>query len=421
MFLLAAVDGAHVDSTESSALLQATQGIRSFAVDALAVDVDRDDEEKTDEEKHFDATTHTGFTGKTNAGLKGKTNAGPKEPPINGVLPGVGKPHFIMGMDIDYPPYAYLPQGEFVKSPEDIDEVAGVGADMIKAMAKHCNFDVTVVQAHWSDCWNNGEIGQGLLQGWYHGCMTYTHATGVRNRYLEFTDSWASPNKPSGLIVKLTDGKPAISGNDDLSGKTIVDVTGWAPTADTVKFVTNKCTGEPFGDVTVIQGDDIVLDNPSVAKGANDKALQAILEGKADAMWIYGDQAANYHCAEGAQESGWNCDLWSGLGTDFAYLHSGMYGWMYNGTTIAMSRKGSGVAKILDDCFVDFQKSKEFYDVCKMDHGHPPHNQLNTCIPNEHFQSDPDFKDPDVAHYPFLFGTNEHSDCSTGYCPCSTA
>lgn len=331
-------------------------------------------------------------------------------------MPGATRPHLIMGVDVDYPPYAYLPDQADVKSPSDIDSVAGVGADLINAMGAYCGFDVTVVQAHWKDCWGAGEIGKGLLEGWYHGCMTYTHATGVRNRYLEFSGAWAIPNKPSGLIVKLTNGQSSISASDDLSGKTIVDVTGWAPTADTVKFVTNKCTGQPFGDVNIIQGDDVDLDEPDLCKGPNDRALKAVLEGKADAMWIYGDQAANYHCEAGEVQEGWNCDLWNGFGTEFAYLHSGMFKWMYNGTTISISRKGSGVAKIIDDCFDTFQQSREFYEVCKKDHH--AHNQLKSCLPNSHFTADPDYKPHEVGSSPYMFDGNHHSDCSTGYCPC---
>merc|ERR1719369_2288311 len=114
-------------------------------------------------------------------------------------------------------------------------------------MGEHCGFDVEIIQAHWRDCWNQNEIGQGLLEGWYHGCMTYTHAAGVRNRYVEFTNSWAKLNKPSGLITRLdARGVPHLKGGDNLSGRTIVDVTGWAPTADTLYFVHNECTGEKF-------------------------------------------------------------------------------------------------------------------------------------------------------------------------------
>merc|ERR1711972_705476 len=88
--------------------------------------------------------------------------------------------------------------------------------------------------------------------------MTYTHASAVRNRYMEFTNSWAKLNKPSGLIVKLdANGKPPFSGGHTLSGLTIVDVTGWAPTADTLWFVKNPCTGEKFSNFTIKKGSDV--------------------------------------------------------------------------------------------------------------------------------------------------------------------
>merc|ERR1711871_1371855 len=147
----------------------------------------------------------------------------PMEGPMNSAMPGLARPKFIMGMDKDYPPYAYLNKEPYGSS-TDLDEVIGVGADMIKAMGKHCGFDVVVLEVKWGDCWGAGEIGKGLLQGCYHGCMTYTHAAGVRNRYMEFTNSWAIPNKPSGLIAKLDSaGKPVgVDGKSNLNGLKVV-------------------------------------------------------------------------------------------------------------------------------------------------------------------------------------------------------
>ena len=148
--------------------------------------------------------------------------------PISSVRPSnKSRPHVIMAMDIDYPPYAYTREthpGPPFNDTHALDEVVGVGADMIKALGEHCGFDVTITQAHWSDCWDAGEIGAGLREGWYHGCMTFTHAAGMRNRFLDFTGSWAVPNKPAGLITRLVNGVPHINGQDDLAGRTIVDV-----------------------------------------------------------------------------------------------------------------------------------------------------------------------------------------------------
>merc|ERR1719230_1800875 len=87
----------------------------------------------------------------------------PKEGLMPAVLPGVKRPKFIMGMDVDYPPYTYLKQAPYNRR-TDLDNVVGVGADMIKGMGKYCGFYVAVMQVHWSDCWNKGEIGAGLRE-----------------------------------------------------------------------------------------------------------------------------------------------------------------------------------------------------------------------------------------------------------------
>ena len=412
--------------------------------------------------------------------------------PISSVRPSnKSRPHVIMAMDIDYPPYAYTREthpGPPFSDTHALDEVVGVGADMIKALGEHCGFDVTITQAHWSDCWGAGEIGAGLREGWYHGCMTFTHAAGVRNRYLDFTESWAEPNKPAGLITRLDSNRvPHIKGKDDLAGRTIVDVrphphphphpthstpiptpaplspsdvsssvcspqqppsspyqvTGWAPTADTLFFVKNECTNETYNSTfKIIQGKDVDLNGsytnvadayaPGVGqkkgRGANDQALLAVLEGKADAMWIYGDQADNYRCPPGEKREGWSCDLWNMFGKDFAYIQVGMYQWMHNGTTFAFSKKGSGLNDLLNPCIESFVLTQTFYDTCKIDHA--GHTQLQTCLPNEYIKDDKEYVKPEdqknnmtfVFNHPWRFPTidmaNASRNCSTGYCNC---
>merc|ERR1712093_359541 len=210
-----------------------------------------------------------------------------------------------------------------------------------------------------------------------------------------------------------------MGGGSNLNGKTIVDVTGWAPTSETLYFVKNQCTQESFSGFTIIQGDDVTLDDASTVKGPNDKALKAVLEGKADGMFIYGDQAANYKCKDGETQEGWDCAMWGGFGTTFAYAQSGMFAWMHNGTTISMSKKGSGVKAFLDTCFESFRSTKEFHTVCATEHGNPPHSQLLTCIPNDHIKGDSHYKALTVDHDPYMFPTKDHTGgCSTGYCGC---
>ena len=168
-------------------------------------------------------------------------------------------------------------------------------------------------------------------------------------------------------------------------------------------------------------------DHP-VAKGENDKALLAVLEGQADAMWIYGDQAENFKCEGGDTQDGWDCELWSRLGKDFAYIQTGMFPWMHNGTTFAFSKKGSGLNELLNPCIESFLPTKEFYDTCKKPHRN--HNQLQTCVPNEYIKADKDYvSDADQAanmsyvyNHPHFFATKNLTaagrNCSNGYCTC---
>ena len=64
---------------------------------------------------------------------------------------------------------------------------------------------------------------------------------------MEFTDAFLNDNKPAGILTRLdSSGAPVVSPTSDLSGVTIVDVNGWAPTADTLALVRNPCTGNYF-------------------------------------------------------------------------------------------------------------------------------------------------------------------------------
>eukprot|EP00439_Symbiodinium_sp_Y106_P004685 s6117_g1.t1 len=48
---------------------------------------------------------------------------------------------------------------------------------------------------------------------------------------------------------------PKVDGHSDLNGKTVVDVGGWAPTADGLDFVTNKCLNQKYSsNYTLVVG-----------------------------------------------------------------------------------------------------------------------------------------------------------------------
>eukprot|EP00435_Cladocopium_sp_Y103_P075793 s11_g65.t1 len=215
----------------------------------------------------------------------------------------------------------------------------------------------------WNKCWGNAIIGKGLEHGEVHGCMTYTHTYGARNRFMEFSRPILKDNKPAGLLVRLQNGVPVINGANSLNGLKVVDVVGWAPTADTLALAENKCTKERFTGFTIIQPTD---------------ALATLMNGDADAMWVYADQAKNYQCTDGVTAN-WDCDLWAGFGTTFAYIQTGLFGHAMAGTTLAMSKKGSGLAEILNPCIDKFIVTKDYYDIC-VKHGFD-----DSCFPNEFF------------------------------------
>lgn len=271
-------------------------------------------------------------------------------------------------------------------------------------MAPGCGVDVVTMQTEWGKCWGDGKLGVGLETGYYHGCMTYTHTVGVRNRFAEFSHAILQTNKPAGILTKLVNGQPLVDGSSNLQGKKIVDVTGWAPTADTLSIVKNSCTGANFA------GFEMITPPSSTSPGPNDLAMEYLMDGRADAIWIYADQAYNYDCTKPDVTATWDCTKWSGFGTTFAYIHVGMLGHVYNGTTLTMSKKGSGLKEIVDPCIEKFMQTEEYYNICKK------HNLEASCYVNSFFPTAAEAVDPWMKKTSELTGA-----CSSGYCPCPAA
>ncbi|KAK1741847.1 hypothetical protein QTG54_007420 [Skeletonema marinoi] len=301
-----------------------------------------------------------------------------------------------LGQDIDYPPYAFQTAD---------GELAGFGKDFADGMSAMCeDIDIKVVKESWANCWSSeggGRLGAKLANASdtsLDGCMTYTHGQGVRDTFADFTDAMLNDNKAAGLLTLLdSDGKPKVTGLSDLSGKTLIDVGGWAPTSDGLSIVTNKCTSEKYSpdyEVVVANGDI-----------ANDVAMQMLRDGEGDAIFIYADQVEEYSaCPAG---STWNCTLWEGFGTEVAYVQTGQFGHAMNGTTLSLSRKGSGIRELLRPCMQSFMLTKEYYDICVK------HDLAGVCYANEFFGDDA------TVGGKYDLPTNKQTgDCSDGYCPC---
>lgn len=325
----------------------------------------------------------------------------PASPPLPGVSNAGPKPKVILAQDTNYPPYASLGA--------DL-ELTGFGPDFARGLEEVCNIDVTLVETRWSDCWKDesigdktvSSIGDGLLSGHYHGCTTYTGTLGVRQRFVEFSAPILASNKAAGILTRLDNGEPVVDGTSSLSGVNVGDVPDWAPTADTLGIVQNLCTGETFSGYNLV--------TPAVDNGANanDAALTGLLNGDYDALWIYADQAAIYKAAceeDDAQE--WDCTLWTQFGTGFAYVQTGILNYQASGTTLALSKKGSGLAGTLNPCIEAFIETESYFDLC-VEYG-----QTNDCFQNEFFG------EPSGEVQPYSLATNElTTNCAEGYCSC---
>merc|ERR1712232_969202 len=84
----------------------------------------------------------------------------------------------------------------------------------------------------WDYCWryDDSGIGEALDNGLVDACITYSHTRGVRNDHADFGYGILDINKAAGLLSLLESGNPKVDGNSDLTGLTVVDVGGWAPT-----------------------------------------------------------------------------------------------------------------------------------------------------------------------------------------------
>ncbi|CAE7395711.1 MCAT [Symbiodinium natans] len=301
------------------------------------------------------------------------------------------------GMDIDsrrwldWPPYAY--------KNTTTGELAGIGKDIADGMSALCdNLTIESVETGWLNCWtSDGKLGPLLENGTLDACMTYSHGRGLRDTLADWSLAILDDNKPAGLMTLLLNGKPVVSGMDDLAGKTIIDVGGWAPTADGLGYVTNKCTNQPYSS------------NYTLAVGPeNDDAMRMLRNGEGDAVFLYADQAQLYQCAGADVAAEWDCSLWSGFGTEYAYVQTGQKGWAVNGTTLAMTKPGSAVPGLINSCLASFMETKEYYDICVK------HGFESSCYTNSFFPSG----SASMASYEKP--TNELTgDCSGGYCPCS--
>jgi len=318
-------------------------------------------------------------------------------------IPGVAAGKVVLGISPDYPPYTSFTSTVPL-------QLGGFQADFMALMKPTCGIDVTPFLGTWSNCWTSKPaslyfpetteyIGDYIREGILHGCSGYTHAKGERNWSLEFTSSILGGLKTAAILTRLVNGKPVVSPRQsDFSNVRVGDVSGWAPTPDTFGYNINYCTGEHISapsDVSSAQAGD-----------GNVAGINALLNGEFDALYLYSDQLYNF--GNLANPSPEEQALLAGFGSTFAYIQTGLDQWSINGTTLAISKKGSGLKEALDPCIQKVVRTQEYTTMCE--HYFNP----GSCVQNE-------FSTGSVQSYFYDAKMNERTDsytCSDGYCTC---
>lgn len=330
-------------------------------------------------------------------------SAGPtggyEQPPVPGVAPKLPGAHILLGMAPDYPPYT-----NWAGNPL---ELGGFNKEFADLMEPTCGVRVDMILAPWSDCWTakpsalyfpevTEYVGNGIFYGYVHGCTAYTHTQGERGLSLEFTDSILGTLKTAGVLTRLVDGRPVISPTlTDYTGVKLGDVTGWAPTSDTFAFNSNYCVSP----ATQFTKTDALLTPPADGNAA---AIAALLDGTFDALYIYADQMNNFI------ESG--DSLASGFGTTFAYIQTGLDSWSFNGTTLAISKRGSGLSQVLNPCIKKVSETEAYTKLCER------YFDAADCIQNAYSTS----TGATTRWYDDRMNARTDTNtCSNGYCTCT--
>jgi hypothetical protein len=318
------------------------------------------------------------------------------DPPVPGVLQGRTKAHVLLGMAPDYPPYTSW-SGEPLK-------LSGFNKEFADLMYPICGVKVDMILAPWSGCWTakpaslyfsqiTEYIGSDIWEGRVHGCTAYTHTKGERELSLEFTSSILSGLKSAGILTKLVNGKPKVSPTlVNYTGVKLGDVTGWAPTADTFKYNQNWCAG----------GKQFFTEDAILTPGAdgNGPAIAKLLDGTFDALYIYADQIDAFINS--------NDPLAAGFGSTFAYIHTGLDQWSINGTTLAISKKGSGLKDVLDPCIETVAQTQNYTTLCKK------YFKESACIKNAYGGGGATYWYDEK-----MSARTDSNMCANGYCQCS--
>ena len=199
-----------------------------------------------------------------------------------------------------------------------------------------------------------------------------------------------------------------------------------------VGYATNRCTGDKFNASPVDGYITLTADDPY---GGPDAAMTALLNGDADALYVYSGIVED---RRGCTQQGCNASLYDGLGTKYAWIHEDIYDYQVNGTTLAMTKKGSKLSEAINPCVRRAMRSSFYAELCEK-YKRLGFNDIE-CYANRYLEEDDekdeedeeDEEDEGMAPAPApsaeasraRSGGQERAggagggDCKSGYCGC---
>ena len=305
------------------------------------------------------------------------------------------------------------------------DTPTGFAVEMIARTCDLCGLRCDFVLGDTQECWTSaGFPGQGLQAGWFDACNSFT-STARRKLGVDFSDAIGKP-RPAGILTRLdAKGNPVIPASSDLSDVVVAIVAGWATTDRSIGYATNRCTGEKFNASPL---DGYITYTPNDRYGGPDAAMAALLSGAADAVYMYTGMIED---RRGCTQEGCNASLYDGLGTEYAWIHKDMLDYQVNGTTLAMTKKGSKLNQAIDPCIRTVMRSEFYAKLCAK------YERLGFkdvgCYENDYFEAfdeedEEDEEEDFAAPTPAPSGSPSEQqasirrgDCSTGYCGCTAS
>ena len=327
----------------------------------------------------------------------------------------------------NYEPYEYTTtrsdiDGKNVSLPAG--KPSGFAVDLAAAACAVCSLKCDFVLADTQDCWTSGGFpGNGLSAGHFDGCLAFMD-TARRRLGVSFSDAIAKP-RPAGILSRLgpETGGPLVSPDSDLSDKIVAVVGGWATNGRSLGDAVNTCTNITF-NASPIDGYIVLTANDPF--GGPDAAMRKLLDGDADVLFTYETIVDD---RRGCTHVGCDASLYSGIGTEYAWIHTGLTGYQLNGTTLAMTKKGSPLVETINPCLRHVMRSAFYTQLCQEYRSRGFDDITELCfggddtndedVPVSEYELSDEFDDESSAPGPSPSASTEvWSGCAEGKCAC---